>query len=104
MTGLKRMYLEYLIIRKKYKPELNKAIYQNFIYGILWGITPTFIATGLDIAIIISLLVYSSYLSIIFNRDKYKTVFGRHILFPGMFTIGGYLGYKFAKIISLWIQ
>lgn len=98
------MYLEYLIVRKKYKQELNKAIIQNLIYGILYGIVPTFIATGLDVPIILSVLVYSSFLSIVLNRDKYKTRFGRHIVFPGMFTIGAYIGFKLAQIISLWIQ
>lgn len=94
------MYQEYLVVRRKYKKELNTAIKQNFIYGILYGIVPTFIVSGKDVLIILSVLVYSSYLSIVLNRDKYKTAFGRHILFPGMFTIGAYVGFKLAKLIS----
>ena len=101
---MKKMYLEYLIIRKKHKKELNKAIKQNFIYGVLWGIVPTFISTGDRLAIFISLVVYASYLSVVLNRDKYKTRFGRHIIFPGMFAIGGSVGYEIAKLISIWIS
>jgi hypothetical protein len=104
MKDIKLMHLEYLILRKKHKKVLNKALIQNFIYGCLFGLVPTFISTGVDIAIIVSVLCYSSFLSIVLNRDKYKTKFGRHILFPGMYTLGAYTGFKIAEIISVLIQ
>lgn len=100
MTNIKRMYLEYLIIRKKYRKSLNQAIFQNFLYGFLFALVPTFISTGIDVAVILSVLAFSSFLSIVLNRDKYRTRFGRHILFPGMYTLGAYLGFKVAGLIS----
>ena len=101
---IKKMYLEYLVLRKKYRKDLNQAILQNLIYGFLYSTVPTFISTGLDIPVILSFLCFSSFLSIVLNRDKYKTRFGRHILFPGMFTIGAYVGFKFANIIGVWMN
>jgi hypothetical protein len=100
---MKKMYNEYLEVRRKYPEELRTAIWQNLVYGMLYATIPTFIASGKDIPIIVALMLHSTFLSVVLNRDKYKTRFGRFVVFPTMFTLGAYIGFKIAQIISNFI-
>lgn len=96
--SLKQMKMEYLETPKK---EIVKGVAENFIYGFLGSTLIVFISSGIDIAVLFSYMVYYFFLGRVVNRPKYVTSIGKFIVFPIPTSIGAFIGYKLANLISL---
>jgi hypothetical protein len=77
---------------------VDGALY-NFIYGFLGAIVIVAVTIRMDIAVLISYLVYYFFLGKIVNRPKYVTDLGKFIVFPVPTALGAYIGYKMAPIL-----
>ena len=53
--------------------------------------------------VLINFLIYYAFVSIIINRDKYETAFGKFVYMPVGCTLGAFTGYKLALLISKFI-
>lgn len=95
--SLKKMRMEYNETPKK---EIGNAILENFIYGFLGAILIVFISSRIDIAVLLSYMVYYFFLGKVVNRPKYVTSIGKFIIFPVPTALGAYSGYKLADLIS----
>lgn len=95
--SLKKMKSEYLDTPKK---EIVKGVTENFIYGFLGSTLIVFISTGVDIAVLFSYMIYYFFLGRVVNRPKYVTSIGKFIVFPIPTSIGAFVGYKLAGILS----
>jgi len=80
--------------------ELRIAGAENFIYGFLGSILIVFIATGVDIAVLIGYLLYYFYVGKVINRPKYVTSLGKFIMFPIPASLGAFAGYKLAYLLT----
>lgn len=91
-------------IRKEYretpKKEIYEAIYENFIYGFLGAIIIVFIASKMDMAVLIAYMVYYFFLGKVVNRPKYVTALGKFIMFPVPTALGAFSGYKLAGYLA----
>ena len=94
-------------IKKEYRNtprnELRMAVLENFVYGLLGSILIVFIATGMDIAVLIGYLLYYFYVGKVINRPKYVTSLGKFIMFPIPAALGAFIGYKLAYLLSSFI-
>lgn len=95
--SLKKMRKEY---QETPKREIGGAIGENFIYGFLGAILIVFISSRVDLAVLLSYMVYYFFLGRVVNRPKYVTSIGRFILFPVPTALGAYTGYKLADLIA----
>ena len=95
-------------IKKEYRntprSELRMAVLENFVYGLLGSILVVFIATGMDIAVLIGYLLYYFYVGKVINRPKYVTSLGKFIMFPIPAALGAFIGYKLAYLLSSFIS
>ena len=95
-------------IKKEYRNtprnELRMAVLENFVYGLLGSILIVFIATGMDIAVLIGYLLYYFYVGKVINRPKYVTSLGKFIMFPIPAALGAFIGYKLAYLLSSFIS
>tara|TARA_R100001463_G_scaffold23551_2_gene56396 strand:- start:13862 stop:14167 length:306 start_codon:yes stop_codon:yes gene_type:complete len=80
--------------------ELRKAALENFTYGFLGSILIVFIATGVDIAVLIGYLLYYFFVGKVINRPKYVTSLGKFIMFPIPASLGAFTGYKLAYLLT----
>ena len=89
---------KYKKIIKEYKAATKKEIWEgirdNFIFGFLGAILVVFIASQIDLAVLIGYLCYYSYMGKIVNRPKYVTDLGQLIVFPIPSAFGAFTGYK----------
>ena len=80
------MSKKYKKIIKEYEEASRKEIWEgirdNFTFGFLGSTLVVFIATQVDLAVIIGYLCYYSYMGKIVNRPKYVTDLGQLIVFP----------------------
>ena len=92
------MSKKYKKIIKEYKEatsqEILIGIRDNFTFGFLGSTLVVFIATQVDLAVIIGYLCYYSYMGKIVNRPKYVTDLGQLIVFPIPSALGAFTGYK----------
>lgn len=95
---LRKLKKEY---RESTSREIREAIIENTVYGFLGSTLIVFISFGVDIAVLMSYLVYYFFLGRVVNRPKYVTSLGKFILFPIPTALGAFVGYKFAGYISL---
>jgi hypothetical protein len=58
-----------------------------------------FIATRVDIAVLVGYLVYYAYMGRIVNRPKYVTDLGKLIVFPIPSALGAFVGYKLSYFL-----
>lgn len=72
----------------------------NFLYGFVANSITVFMQKQMDMPVLINFLIYYSFVSIIINRDKYETVFGKFVYMPISCTLGAYIGYKTALLLS----
>lgn len=72
----------------------------NFLYGFVANSITVFMQKELDIPVLINFLIYYTFVSIIINRDKYETIFGKFIYMPISCTLGAFTGYKIALFVS----
>lgn len=94
---LRKLKKEY---RESTSKEIREAILENTLYGFLGSTLIVFISSGVDIAVLISYLVYYFFLGRVVNRPKYVTSLGKFILFPVPTALGAFVGYKVAGYIS----
>jgi len=81
--------------------ELVKESAVNFMYGFIANTITVFIIMKYDIAVLVNFLIYYMFVSIVINRDKYETRVGKYMIFPAAASLGAFVGYKLAFILSL---
>jgi hypothetical protein len=90
-------------IVKEYKDATTKEIWEgvrdNFIFGFLGAMLVVFIATRVDVAVLLGYLTYYAYMGRIVNRPKYVTDLGKLIVFPIPSALGAFTGYKLSYFI-----
>lgn len=91
-------------IKKEYREtptkEIQEAAVENFIFGFLGSIIVVFVSTKVDIAVLLSYMMYYFFVGKVVNRPKYVTSLGKFIVFPVPTAVGAFTGYKLAHIIS----
>ena len=94
-------------IVKEYKNATTKEIWEgvrdNFTFGFLGAMLVVFIATRVDIAVLVGYLVYYAYMGRIVNRPKYVTDLGKLIVFPIPSALGAFTGYKLSYLIHQYL-
>lgn len=94
-------------IQKEYREtptrEIQEAVLENFIFGFLGSIIVVFISNKVDIAVLLSYMMYYFFVGKVVNRPKYVTSLGKFIVFPVPTAIGAFTGYKLAQLISLYL-
>lgn len=95
--SLKKIKQEYLETSKK---EIVRGVVENFTYGFLGSTLIVFISSGIDIAVLFSYMIYYFFLGRVVNRPKYVTSIGKFIIFPIPTSIGAFIGYKLAGVLS----
>ena len=94
-------------IVKDYKSATNKEIWEgvrdNFIFGFLGAMLVVFIATRVDIAVLLGYIIYYSYMGRIVNRPKYVTDLGKLIVFPIPSALGAFTGYKLSYLLHQYL-
>jgi hypothetical protein len=79
--------------------EVWEGTRDNFIFGFLGAILVVFIATKIDLAVLIGYFVYYFFMGRIVNRPKYVTSLGKLIVFPIPSALGAFTGYKLSYFI-----
>jgi hypothetical protein len=95
-TKYKRIYKEY---KNATQQEIWEGIRDNFIWGFLGAILVVFIATKMDLAVLIGYIIYYFYVGRIINRPKYITELGKLIVFPIPSALGAFTGYKISYFL-----
>lgn len=102
------MSKKYKKIIKEYKEATFKEIWEgirdNFTFGFLGSILVVFIASKIDIAVLIGYLSYYSYMGKIVNRPKYVTDLGQLIVFPFPSAFGAFTGYKLSYFLVEYLN
>jgi hypothetical protein len=95
-------------IVKEYKDatttEIWEGIRDNFLYGFIGATLVVFIATRVDIAVLVGYLIYYMYVGRIVNRPKYVTSLGKLIVFPVPSALGAFIGYKISYIVISYLN
>ena len=85
-------------IVKEYKSATRQEIWEgvrdNFTFGFIGATLVVFIATRVDIAVLVGYLTYYFFMGRIVNRPKYVTDLGKMIVFPVPSALGAFTGYK----------
>jgi hypothetical protein len=85
-------------IVKEWKDATRKEIWEgvrdNFIFAFIGATLVVFIATKIDIAVLLGYLAYYAYMGKLLNRPKYVTDLGKLIVFPIPSALGAFTGYK----------
>jgi hypothetical protein len=95
--SLKKLQKEY---RETPPKEIVGSIVDNFTFGFLGAVMVVFIAERVDILVLLGYLTYYFFLGRVVNRPKYVTSLGKFIVFPVPTSIGAFIGYKLAYIIT----
>lgn len=99
-TRYKRIYLEYKNVTTR---EMWEGVRDNFIFGFLGAILVVFIATRIDLAVLLGYLAYYAFMGRIVNRPKYVTELGKLIIFPIPSAVGAFVGYKLSYFLLQFI-
>ena len=95
--------MKYRKIIKEWKDataqEVWEGVRDNFLFGFIGATPVVFIATKIDIAVLIGYLTYYMFMGKIVNRPKYVTDLGRMIVFPIPSALGAFTGYKLSYLI-----
>jgi hypothetical protein len=83
--------------------ELWEAVRDNFIFGFIGATLVVFIATKIDLAVLVGYLTYYFFMGKIVNRPKYVTDLGKKIMFPIPSALGAFTGYKISYILINYI-
>lgn len=73
----------------------------NFMWGFFGNSIVVFASKGMDYMVLFNFIVYYTLVSYIVNRKKYETKLGKFIILPISSSMGAFVGYKIAQIISL---
>jgi hypothetical protein len=88
---------------KEYKSATRQEIWDgvrdNFTFGFIGATLVVFIATRVDIAVLIGYLTYYFFMGRIVNRPKYVTDLGKMIVFPVPSALGAFTGYKLSYLL-----
>ena len=96
----KRIYIEY---KNATNREIWEGFRDNFTFGFLGAILVVFIATRIDLAVLVGYLAYYAFMGRIVNRPKYVTELGNLIVFPVPSTLGAFTGYKLSYLLLQFI-
>lgn len=96
-------------IKEDYKSSTPQEVWidgvlYNFIYGFLAAVILVAVNLGIDMAVLISYMIYYFFLGKIVNRPKYVTDLGKFIVFPVPTALGAFLGYKVAPYLIQVLQ
>jgi hypothetical protein len=80
------------------------GVFYNFIYGFLGAMVIVAITIKIDIAILVSYLLYYFFVGKVINRPKYVTSLGKFIVFPIPTALGAFIGYKVTPIIIQYLN
>jgi len=80
-----------------------EGVRDNFIFGFLGAILVVFIATRIDLAVLLGYLAYYAFMGRIVNRPKYVTDLGKLIVFPIPSALGAFVGYKLSYFLLQFI-
>lgn len=90
-------------IVKEYKSATRQEIWDgvrdNFTFGFIGATLVVFIATRVDIAVLVGYLTYYFFMGRIVNRPKYVTDLGKMIVFPVPSALGAFTGYKLSYLL-----
>jgi hypothetical protein len=88
---------------KEYKSTTRQEIWDgvrdNFTFGFIGATLVVFIATRVDIAVLVGYLTYYFFMGRIVNRPKYVTDLGKMIVFPVPSALGAFTGYKLSYLL-----
>jgi len=80
--------------------ELVRESSINFLWGLIGNSIVVFMAREIDFAVAVNFVMYYLLMSYIVNREKYKTRVGKFVIMPVFASMGAFIGYKFAQILS----
>ena len=94
-------------IVKEYKDatvhEIWEGVRDNFIFGLIGATLVVFIATRVDLAVLIGYISYYFFMGKIVNRPKYVTDLGKLVVFPIPSALGAFAGYKLSYYLMQFI-
>jgi hypothetical protein len=104
MNEMKNKKLPLSTIVEDYKSSTPQEVWidgvlMNSIYGFLSAIVVVAVALRIDIAVLISYMIFYFFLGKIVNRPKYVTDLGKFIVFPVPTALGAFIGYKVAPYL-----
>lgn len=76
-----------------------EGVLYNFLYGFLGAVVIVSVNLGIDIAVLISYMIFYFFLGKIVNRPKYVTDLGKFIVFPVPTALGAFIGYKLSPYL-----
>lgn len=79
--------------------EVWEGVRDNFLFGFIGATLVVFIATKIDIAVLIGYFTYYMFMGKIVNRPKYVTDLGKMIVFPIPSALGAFTGYKLSYLL-----
>jgi hypothetical protein len=79
--------------------EVWEGVRDNFLFGFIGATLVVFIATKIDIAVLIGYFTYYMFMGRIVNRPKYVTDLGKLIVFPIPSALGAFTGYKLSYLL-----
>jgi hypothetical protein len=87
----KKIYKEYKDASAR---EIWEGVRDNFTFAFIGATLVVFIATRIDIAVLLGYLAYYAFMGRLLNRPKYVTDLGKLIVFPIPSALGAFAGYK----------
>lgn len=79
--------------------EIWEGVRDNFTFGFIGATLVVFIATRVDIAVLLGYIIYYFFMGRIVNRPKYVTDLGKLIVFPIPSALGAFTGYKLSYFL-----
>jgi hypothetical protein len=79
--------------------EIWEGVRDNFTFGLIGATLVVFIATRIDIAVLLGYIIYYFFMGRIVNRPKYVTDLGKFIVFPIPSALGAFTGYKLSYLL-----
>lgn len=99
---------KYNKIVKEWKEATRQEVWQgirdNFTFGFLGATLVVFIATRVDLAVLLGYTIYYFFMGKIVNRPKYVTDLGKLIVFPIPSALGAFTGYKLSYVLLMLIN
>lgn len=80
------------------------GVLYNFLYGFLGAVVIVAVSLRIDMAVLISYMIFYFFLGKIVNRPKYVTDLGKFIVFPVPTALGAYVGYKVSPHLINFLQ
>lgn len=80
------------------------GVLYNFMYGFLGAVILVAVNLRIDMAVLISYMIFYFFLGKIVNRPKYVTDLGKFIVFPVPTALGAFIGYKVCPFLISLLQ